>query len=211
MSLSRSEEMHRLTENVYKVSFQRGPECAPESSGPSWAPAPGLRVWRADLWLWSQVAAPAQGPYAPPRPAPSPSTSGRPPPRRLSQPPRALPSVRLSAPASGGTERCGPGLLCHPVWSAAARSEGNRERGRRGGCRLQRSVALRLLGAVAPWGSSRRCYASLWALSPQQAFPFPQLLYGALMDVAQSGRSSAGRLDGWTDNPSSYVTAEGED
>lgn len=66
MSLSRSEEMHRLTENVYKVSFQRGPECAPESSGPSWPPAGRLPDCGCGgpIFGCSQVAAPAQGPYA---------------------------------------------------------------------------------------------------------------------------------------------------
>lgn len=143
MSLSRSEEMHRLTENVYKVSFQRGPECAPESSGPSRTPAPGLRVGWADLRLVTGGRA-RPGSLRPPRSAQSPSTSGRPHPDGA-RPPRArVPSVRLSAPASRGTER-------REAWAALPpRSEGKRERGRRGGCRLQRSVALRLLGAVAP-------------------------------------------------------------
>lgn len=75
---------------------------APRSSGPSRAPAPGLRVWWTDLPLVTGGRA-RPGSLRPPRPAPSPSTSGRPHPDGAAQPPRA-PSVRLSVLASGGTE-----------------------------------------------------------------------------------------------------------
>lgn len=124
--------------------------------------------------------------------------------------PRALSQYVCLPRHPEGPSCAGPGLLCELAWSAAPRSEGNKERGRRGGCRLPLAVALRLLGAVAPWGSSRRCYASLWALLLNR-LSLSTTPLRVLMDVAQSGRSSADRLDGWTDNPSSYVTAEGED
>lgn len=120
-----------------------------------------------------------------------------PPPRRLC----SAPARSLSTPVCPGVRRDravrGPGLLSELAWSAAPWSEGNKERGRRGGCRLPRAVALRLLGVVAPWGSSRRCYASLWALSPQQAFPF----HNSFTSV--NGRSSKWEVErgqvGWVD------------
>lgn len=150
---------------------------APRSSGPSRAPAPGLRVWWADPRLVTGGRA-RPGSLRPPRPAPSPSTSGRPHPDGAAQPPRTL-SVRLSAPASGGTSRAGPGLLCELAWSAAPRSEGNKERGRRGGCRLPLAVALRPCACLARWHRG----ALLGAVMPASGhfsstgFLFPQLLY----------------------------------
>lgn len=170
MSLSRSEEMHRLTENVYKVSFQSGSESPLGLQARAGHRLPDCGC-SGPIFRWSQVAAPAQGPYArrgPRRPrarvdTPTPTAP-------LS--PRALPQYACLSWRPEGPRCVGPGLLLDLAWSAASRSEGNKERGRRGGCRLPRAVALRLLGAVAPWGSSRCCYASLWALSLQQAFPF---------------------------------------
>lgn len=208
MSLSRSEEMHRLTENVYKVSFQRGPECAPESSGPSRAPAPGLRVWWADLWLVTGGRA-RPGSLRPPRPAQSPSTSGRPHPDGA-QPPRA-PSARPSALASGGTERCGAwAVLCHLVCPLHPEVRGT---GSGGGVGVADCSGRSPCACLARW----HCRALLGAVMPASGhFLLNRLSLSTtplrvLMDVARSGRSSAGRLDGWTDNPSSYVTAEGED
>lgn len=180
MSLSRSEEMHRLTENVYKVSFQRGSESPLGVQARAGHGLPGCGCG-GPIFGWSQVAAPAQGPRPAPSRSPSPSASGRPHPDGAAQPPRAR---SLGTPVCPGVRRDrdvrglgGCASWLGPLHPAASRSEGNEERGRRGGCRLPRAVALRLLGGVAPWGSSRRCYASLWALSPQQALPFLQLLY----------------------------------
>lgn len=181
----------------------------PRSSGPSRAPAPGLRVWWADLRLVTGGRA-GPGSLRPPRPVPSRSTSGRPHPDGSAQPPRA-PSVRLSAPASGGTELYG-GLGCSPSWPGplhpgvrGTRSGGGVEvagcRGRSPCACLARWHCGALLGAVMPASGHFLLNRLSLSTTPLRV----------LMDVAQSGRSSADRLDGWTDNPSSYVTAEGED
>lgn len=145
--------------------FQRGSECAPSVLQARAGHRPRDCGNAGPTFGWSQVAAPAQGPYA--------RRGPRRPRARVDVPtPTALLSPHALPQRPEGRSSAGPGLLCDQVWSAALRSEGNSERGRRGCCRLPRSGALRLLGAVAPWGSSRRCYASLWALFPQQAFPF---------------------------------------
>lgn len=210
MSLSRSEEMHRLTENVYKVSFQRGSESSLGLQARAGrASAPGLRVWWADLRLVTGGRA-RPGSLRPPRPAPSPSMSRRPHPDGSAQPLRA-PSVRLSAPASGGTELYGdlgcsaswPGPL-HPGVKGTGSGGGVEVAGCRGrspcAC-LARWYGGALLGAVMPASGHFLLNRLSLSTTPLRV----------LMDVAQSGRSSADRLDGWTDNPSSYVTAEGED
>lgn len=110
MSLSRSEEMHRLTENVYKVSFQCGPECAPESSGPSRTPAPGLRVGWA-IFGWSQVAAPAQGPCARRGPRSPRARVGAPTPTALGPRARVLPRYACLPRRPEGPSGAKPGLL----------------------------------------------------------------------------------------------------
>lgn len=137
MSLTRSEEMHRLTENVYKVSFQRGSECAPRSSGPSRSSASGLRVWWADLRLVTGGRT-LPGSLRLPRPAWSPSTSGRPHPDGAAQT-RALPQYACRSQHPEGPSSAGPGLLCDLVWSAALQSEGTGERGR---CGLLQAAAV---------------------------------------------------------------------
>lgn len=62
MSLSRSEEMHRLTENVYKVSFQRGSESSLGLQARAGHRLPDCGCG-GPIFGWSQVAEPAQGPY----------------------------------------------------------------------------------------------------------------------------------------------------
>lgn len=182
---------------------------APRSSGPIRAPAPGLRVW------WGRSSVGHRWPR-PPRvltPAAAravPEHEWTPPPRRhCSAPARSLstsvcPGIRRDRAVRGlGCSASWPGPL-HPG-VRGTRSGGGVEVA---GCRWRSPCAClarwhrgALLGAVMPASGHFLLNRLSLSTTPLRV----------LMDVAQSGRSSADRLDGWTDNPSSYVTAEGED
>lgn len=203
MSLSRSEEMHRLTENVYKVSFSEAPSVPPvcfrpeQGTGPGTAgmlgrPSVGHRWPRPPRVLMPAAAraVPEHEWTSPPR-------------RRCSVPTRCL-SVRRDGAVLGlgcSATRSGP---LHSGVRGTASGGGVDVAGCRGrapcAC-LARWHRGALPGAVMP--ASGHFFLNRLSLSTT-----PSRL---LMFVAQSGRSSADRLDGWTDNPSSYVTAEGED
>lgn len=174
MSLSRSEEMHRLTENVYKVS-----PAPPALSGPTWRPralkglsdvAVGTRRWPVTGVRGRPRLASSRCPAVPPRALRAPGTEWR------------------GAPARGCGSRGQPG-------AAGFR-----------GLRCPRPLVALPLSAW--WPFQARLRKPLGTFS-QQALFLSTTPSRALMDVARVG-GRTGRLGG-TDNPSSYVTAEGED
>lgn len=134
-----------------------------------------------------------------------------PPPRRRSAPARSL-----STPVCPGVrrDRAVRGLGCAlPPSLSAALHPGVRGTGSGGGVGVADCSGRSPCACLARWHGR----ALLGAVMPASGhFLLNRLSLSTtplrvLMDVARSGRSSAGRLDGWTDNPSSYVTAEGED
>jgi hypothetical protein len=201
MSLSRSEEMHRLTENVYKVSLQRRAESAPVALKPE-QDSPCGRMAGA-LWGLSAPALecrrgePALAAHRWPRPpsvprlaaerAAPPAWGGAPTPTALLGP--RAPSVHPPW-RRGGLSHAGPGELSDPLRTAADRSEAGGGVGA-AGCRgplpcarLARRHRGALPGAVMPAFGH-------FLLNRLSLYTTPRVL----MDVAQGGRSSAGSLD----------------